>query len=50
MLNNVNLVKKQEGHRAYGTAISRVIIHQNKIHLDHSQRGQLVKHTFISFA
>ena len=36
--------------RAYDTAVSGVVIHLNKIHLNHSQRGQLVKHVLISFA
>ena len=28
---------QQESRRAYGTAVSRVVIHLNKIHLNHCQ-------------
>ena len=28
---------KQESRRAYGTAVSRVVIHLHKIHLNHNQ-------------
>ena len=30
-------VLQQESRRAYGRAVSRVVIHLNKIHLNHSQ-------------
>ena len=38
-----------ESRRAYGTAVSGVVIHL-KIHLNHSQSEQLVWHLLILFA
>ena len=38
---------QQESRRAYGTAVSGVVIYLKKTHLNRSQRGQLVQHVFM---
>ena len=43
--------KKQESHRAYGMAVSRVVVHRIKLnHCPMGEGGQLVSHALISFA
>ena len=46
----VKYFRSQESRKAYGTAVGGVVIQLNEIPLNHSQRGQLVKHVLISFA